>query len=109
MKKVYFYDCWVGCYVGEGEHEGGTCPDLLVTNVPDDIEDSDLFDYYLMGLCSGFCDHDVIEYKSREVKRQSKTRIPVKITSLEELENCYEEFIEVDFDELMEWIDEYFD
>jgi hypothetical protein len=56
--KVLFTDCWVGCYVGEGEYEGGCCPDILITNVPDDTEMSDLFDYYLMGLCEGFCDHD---------------------------------------------------
>ena len=109
MKKVLFTDCWVGYYVGEGEYEGDTCPDVLITNVPDDTEKSDLFKYYLMGLCEGFCDHDKIEYKGRVVKRPLKTRVPVKITSRDELEDCYEEFIEVDYDDLMEWIDEYFD
>jgi hypothetical protein len=109
MKKILFTDCWVGCYVGEGEYEGGCCPDLLVTSVPDDIEDSDLFDYYLMGLCSGFCGHDKIEYTSKVVKRRSKTRIPTKLTSRDELDDCNEEFIEVDFYDLIDWIDEYFD
>jgi hypothetical protein len=107
--KVLFTDCWVGCYVGEGEYEGGCCPDLLVTNVPEDVKECDLFSYYLMGLCSGFCDHDKIEYKSRVVKRQSKTRIPTKLTSRDELDDCNEEFIEIDFYDLIDWIDEYFD
>jgi hypothetical protein len=106
MKKVRFTNCWVGCYVGDGEYEGGSCPDVLITNVPDHIEDSDLFNYYLRGLCDGFCEYDVIEYKSKVVKRQSKTRIPTKITSRDELEDCCKEFIEVDFDELIDWIDE---
>ena len=104
MKKILFYDCWVGCYVGRGEYEGGTCPDILITNVPDDTEDSELFNYYLIGL-DGFCDYDKIEYKSKVVKRQSKTRIPIKITSRGELDNCNEKFIEVDFDDLIDWID----
>jgi hypothetical protein len=101
---LLFTDCWVGCYVGEGEYEGGCCPDLLITNVPDNLEDSDVFDYYLMGLCSGFCDHDKIEYKSKVVKRRPTKRVPVKITSLEELENCYKEFIELDYNDLEDWI-----
>jgi hypothetical protein len=104
MKKVRFTNCWVGCYVGDGEYEGGSCPDVLITNVPDHIEDSDLFNYYLMGLCDGFCEYEVIKYKSREVKRQSKTKIPTKITSLKELENCCKEFIEVDYNDLIDWI-----
>ena len=108
MKKILFTECWAGCYVGEGEYEGDTCPDILITNVPDDTEDSDLFDYYLMGLCEGFCGHDKIEYKSKVVKGRL-TRTPTKLTSREELETCYEEFLEVDYDDLMEWIDEYFD
>jgi hypothetical protein len=76
--------------------------------VPDDTEDSDLFDYYLMGLCNGFCGHDKIEYESKVVKRRP-TRIPTKLTSRDELEDCYEQFIEVDYDDLIDWIDEYFD
>lgn len=108
MKKVYFYDCWVGCYVGEGEYEGGTCPDVLITNVPENLDDSELFEYYLMGLCDGFCDHDKIEYQSKVVKRIPK-RVPVKITSLDELENCSLEFIEVDYNDLIDWIKVYFD
>lgn len=106
--RVLFTDCWVGCYVGDGEYEGGCCPDILITNVPDDIDESDLFSYYLMGLCDGFCDHDKIEYKSKVVKRQPK-RVPVKLTSKDELDDCNEEFIEVDFDDLIDWIDEYFE
>jgi hypothetical protein len=109
MKKILFTKCWVGVYVGDDCYEGGTCPDVLITNVPDDTEDSDLFNYYLMGLCDGFCEYEVIKYKSRVVKRQSKTKIPTKITSLKELDNCNEEFIEVDFNDLIVWIDEYFD
>lgn len=107
--KLLFTDCWVGCYVGEGDYEGGCCPDVLITNVPENLDHSDVFDYYLMGLCSGFCDHDKIEYKSRVVKRQSKTRIPTKLTSRDELEDCYKDFIEVDFYDLIDWIDEYLD
>lgn len=103
MKKILFTKCWVGCYVGGGEYEGGTCPDLLITNVPDNLEDSDVFEHYLMGLCSGFCGHDKIKYTSKVVKRRPK-RVPVKITSLKELENCYKEFIEVDHNDLEEWI-----
>jgi hypothetical protein len=102
--KILFTDCWVGCYVGEGKYEGGCCPDLLITNVPDNLEDSDVFEYYLMGLCSGFCDHDKIEYTSKVIKRRPTKRVPVKITSLEELENCYKEFIELDYNDLEEWI-----
>lgn len=104
MKKLLFTKCWVGCYVGDGEYEGGRCPDLLITNVPENLDDSDVFEYYLKGLCSGFCGHDKIEYTSKVVKRQSKTRVPVKITSLKELENCWKEFIELDYNDLEEWI-----
>lgn len=107
--NILFTDCWVGCYVGEGDYEGGTCPDLLLTNVPEGVEESDLFSYYLMGLCEGFCEHDKIEYKSKVVKRQSKTRIPNKITSLDDLNDCIEEFIEVDYNDLIDWIEEYFE
>lgn len=106
--KILFTDCWVGWDQGEGSYEGDCCPDLLITNVPENLEDSDVFDYYLMGLCSGVCDHDKIEYKSKVVKRRLK-RVPVKITSLKELEDCTEEFIEVDYDDLIDWIDKYFD
>jgi hypothetical protein len=102
--KILFTNCWVGCYVGGGEYEGGCCPDLLITNVPDNLEDSDVFEYYLMGLYSGFCGHDKIKYKSKVVKRQSKTRVPVKLTSPKELENCHKEFIELDYNDLEEWI-----
>lgn len=102
--KLLFTKCWVGCYVGDGEYEGGRCPDLLITNVPENLDDSDVFEYYLKGLCSGFSNHDKIEYKSKVVKRQSKTRVPVKITSLKELENCWKEFIELDYNDLEEWI-----
>jgi hypothetical protein len=104
MKKIRFSNCWVGVYVGDDSYEGGTCPDVVITNVPDDTEDSDLFNYYLMGLCDGFCEYDVIKYKSRVVRRQSKTRIPTKITSRDELDGCIEEFIEVDYNDLINWI-----
>jgi hypothetical protein len=107
--KVLFTDCWVGCYVGEGEYEGGCCPDILITGVPTFVDESDLFSYYLMGLCDGFCDHDKIEYKCKVVKRQSTKRVPVKITSKEELDDCNEEFIEVFYNDLIDWIDEYFE
>ena len=75
MKKILFYDCWVGCYVGGGEYEGGTCPDVLITNVPDDLEGSNLFDYYLIGL-DGFCDYDKIEYKSKVVNNLDIRPLP---------------------------------
>ncbi len=104
MKKIRFSNCWVGVYVGDDSYEGGTCPDVVITNVPDDTEDSDLFNYYLMGLCDGFCEYDVIKYKSRVVRRQSKTRIPTKITSHDELDGCIEEFIGVDYNDLINWI-----
>lgn len=107
--KVLFTNCWVGSYVGDDEYEGGCCPDCLVTNVPDDTDTDDLFSYYLMGLCEGFCDHDKIEYDSKIVKRQSKTRTPIKLTSPDELDDCTEEFIEVDYNDLVDWIDQYFD
>ena len=41
-------------------------------------------------------------------KRKLK-RVPVKLTSKEELDDCIESFIEVDFDDLIDWIDEYFE
>jgi hypothetical protein len=104
--NILFTDCWVGCYVGEGEYEGGTCPDCLITNVPEDVDTSELFEIYLMGLC-GFNEHDKIEYTTKEVKRLSKKRTPVKITSLSELYDSNEEFIEVDFNDLVDWIKEY--
>ena len=104
MKNYEFTKCWAGCYVGGGEYEGGCCPDVLITNVPDNIDDSDVFDYYLKGLCDGFSNHDKIKYKSKIVKRRSKTRIPVKLNSLKELMYCYKEYIELDYNDLEEWI-----
>jgi hypothetical protein len=108
MKKILFTDCWVGCYVGEGCYEGGTCPDILITNVPEHIEENDLFDYYLLGLC-GFFDYDKIHYKTKVLKRSLRTRTPIKITSSDELEDNNEEFIEVDFNDLINWIGGYFE
>ena len=89
MKKLLFTNCWVGCYVGGGEYEGGRCPDLLVTNVPDNLEDSDVFENYLMGLCDGFCGHDKIEYKSRVVKRRPK-RAKYLLTGLSPMKEIQE-------------------
>lgn len=104
--KFLFTDCWVGCYVGEGEYEGGCCPDLLITNVPDDMNTEDIFDMYLRCLCNGFDGHDKKEYFTQVVKRRSKTWNPTKIDSLNDLINCSEEFIEVDFNDLTNWLDE---
>ena len=104
--NILFTDCWVGWYQGEGSYEGGTCPDCLITNVPEEVDTSELFSIYLMGLC-GVNEHDKIEYKTKVVKRTSKKRIPVKITSLDELYECTEEFIEIDFDDLVDWVEEY--
>lgn len=105
--KILFTDCWVGWYVGDGNYEGGTCPDCLITNVSDNIDESDLFDLYLMCLCSGCNEHDQKDYTTKVVKRLPRGKTPIQITSLDELENCNEEFIKVDFNDLIEWVDEY--
>lgn len=105
---IIFTDCWVGFYQGDDIYEGGPCPDVLITDVPTDISDPELFRYYLMSLCHGFCDHDKIEYKSRKVLKQLE-RVPVPISYRKDLENCTEEFIEVCYFDLMYWIDEYLD
>lgn len=107
--KILFTDCWVGCYQGEDSYEGGTCPDLLVTNVPDEFDTDDIFDMYLLCLCDGFNEHDKKDYTSKIVKRMSKTLNPVKIDELTDLIDCNEEFIEVDFDDLINWIDYWLD
>ena len=105
--RILFTDCWVGCYQGEGSYEGGTCPDCLVTNVPEDVDTDELFDFYLTCLCCGFDGHDKKDYTTKMVKRLSQKRTPVKVTSLNRLENSNEEFIEVDFDDLIDWVEEY--
>lgn len=107
--EIMFTKCWVGEYQGEGSYEGDTCPDVLITNVPEGITEEDLFSYYLMGLCHGYCDYDKIKYKSKVVKVRSTTKTPIKITSKYQLEDCYDSFIEVDYLDLLNWIDEYLD
>jgi hypothetical protein len=105
--KILFTDCWVGCYQGEGSYEGGTCPDCLITNVPEDEDTDELFDIYLFCLCDGFNGHDKKNFETKVVKRTSKKRSPVQITSLNDLIDCSKEFIEIDYDDLIEWFDEY--
>lgn len=102
--KVLFTGCWVGCYQGEGSYEGGTCPDCLVTNVPEGVNHDDVFDMYLMCLCNGFNEYDKVIKTTKVVKRTS-TFSPTKIDSLNDLIDCDEEFIEVDFNDLINWID----
>ena len=104
MKTYEFTNCWVGSYVGGGEYEGGPCPDVLITNVNDNFEDSEVFDHYLMCYCDGFSNYDKIKYKSRIVTRRSKTRIPDKLNSLKELIHCDKEYIELDHNDLLDWI-----
>lgn len=106
--RILFTDCWVGCYQGGGSYEGGTCPDCLITNVPEDVDTDELFDIYLLCLCDGFNDHDKKDYTTKVVKRLPK-KIFVKITSLDEIVDCYEQSIEVDFDDLVDWFDELID
>lgn len=107
--KILFTDCWVGWDQGEGSYEGGGCPDCLVTNVPDDLDTDDIFDMYLLCLCNGLNDHDKKEFTTKVVKRMSKTLIPVKIDKVNDLIDCEEEFIEVDFNDLINWIDYWLD
>ena len=104
MKNYEFTKCWVGSYVGNGEYVGEGCPDVLITNVNDGFDDSEVFDHYLMCYSDGFSNYDKIKYKSRIVERRSKTRIPVKINSLKELIHCDKEYIELDYNDLEEWI-----
>jgi hypothetical protein len=106
--KVLFTNCWVGCYQGEGSYEGGTCPDCLITNVPEDVDTDELFDMYLMCLCDGFNGHDKKEYTTKVVKRTS-TKTRTTLDCLNDLIDCDEEFIEIDFNNLIEWTDEYED
>ena len=40
MKTYEFTKCWVGSYVGGGEYVGERCPDVLINNVPSEIEKS---------------------------------------------------------------------
>ena len=104
--KILFTKGWVGCYQGGGKYEGGCCPDLLVTNVPDDTETDDfeeIFDMYLWCLCDGFNNHDKKKYTSKIVKRKSKTWNPTKITDVNDLIYCNKEFVEVDYDDLVKW------
>jgi hypothetical protein len=105
--RILFTDCWVGCYQGEGSYEGGCCPDLLVTNVPDDFDSDDIeeiFDMYLLCLCDGWNNHDKKIYTSKVVKRRSKTWKPVKITDGLDLIYCNEKFVEVDYNDLTNWM-----
>ena len=103
MKTYEFTKCWVGSYVGGGEYVGEPCPDVLITNVPDIMDDSDVFDHFLMCYCDGFSNYDKIEYKSRIVNGRSKTRIPVKVNSLKELIHCDKDYIELDLNDLLDW------
>lgn len=100
--KVLFTECWVGWYVGEGSYEGGCCPDLLVTGVPEFEDTSDLFDMYLYLLCR--CnDHDKKEFETKIIKRCSRTDKPIEITSKDMLEDCNESFVKVMYNDLVEW------
>lgn len=99
--KVLFVDSWVGTYVGEGDYEGGTCPDILITNVPDDINTDHLFDMYLDVLCDGFHDYDEKDYEPEITDKDYPET--VVITSKDELVDCEEEFIQVDYNDLLKW------
>ena len=107
--KVLFTDCWVGCYQGEGSYEGGTCPDCLVTNVPDEVDTDDIFDMYLLCLCNGFNEHDKKNYITKLLKGTPRKKPFVEITSLNDLIDCNEESIKVDFNDLINWIDYWLD
>jgi len=82
---------------------------LLVTNVPDEVDTEDIFDMYLLCLCNGFDGHDKKEFNTKIVKRMSKTLTPIKIDDVNDLIDCEEEFIEVDFNNLINWIDYWLD
>jgi hypothetical protein len=98
--RVLFTDCWVGCYVGEGEYEGGTCPDILITNVPENEDVEDLFDKYLDVLCGTSC-HDQKEYEVSYYSKRGKK--PLKLTNRDDLVGCCEEYVEVDYNDLLDW------
>ena len=98
--EVLFYNCWVGCYVGDGEYEGGTCPDILITNVPEDEDIEGLFDKYLDVLCGTSC-QDEKEYEVSYSTTGKKK--PVKLTDRDELVDCFEEYVQVDYNDLLKW------
>lgn len=110
MKNILFKNCWVGTDVGNGEYEGGSCPDILITNVPDNIvteEDlEDLFDTYLY-VHIGFDDYEEKEFDSKILTTKYRGSVkPTQITKQEDLKDCWESFIEVDYQDLRKW---YFD
>ena len=106
--EILFTNCWVGDYQGEGSYEGNYCPDVLITNVPKGITRKDLFDYYLIGLNDGYYEYDKTKYKSKVITDSSTIEISSKITSKSQLKDCdSESLIEVDYNELLNWIDDY--
>lgn len=98
--NILFKNCWVGCYVGSGEYEGGTCPDILITNVPENEDIEGLFDKYLEVLCDTSC-QDKKEYDVRYSKLKNKQ--PVIITTKDDLVDCSEDYIQVNYNDLISW------
>ncbi len=105
--NILFEKCWVGVYVGDGQYEGGSCPDILVTNITeDDIDTDDLFDMYLELDCGTSCQEEKI-FKVKELKTKCRRKEkPVKITKREELSDCCKSFIEIDYTDLCNWYTE---
>ena len=104
MKNILFKNCWVGTYVGDGNYEGGTCPDVLITNVIDSgVTENDLFDYYLY-LLIGNNDQEKKEFDSKTLTTNYRGSVkPIQITKHDVLKDCWEPFIVVDYQDLYKW------
>lgn len=100
--KVTFKNCWVGTYVGDGNYEGGSCPDITITNVPNSKDLDELYDEYINVLTDDTIDYGEDEKEYDITKSYIRGKKPVKITKRHEIIECTEPYIEIDFKLLMD-------
>lgn len=105
MNYILFEKSWIGNYTGEGIYEGGPLPDILISNVPDSHHSIEtLFDMYVFLDCEGFDDHDKKDYKVKFLNNKPNRKVSFKkITDKNQLVDCDEESIEIDYVDLIKW------
>lgn len=99
---VTFKNCWIGTYVGDGCYEGGSCPDITITNVPESKDLDELFTEYINVYVDEITHLDEDEKEYDITKSYIRGKKPVKITKRCEIIDCIEPYIEIDFNFLMD-------
>jgi hypothetical protein len=102
MKNILLKNCWVGSYVGDGNYEGGSCPDILITEVPEDVSEKSLVEMYIMVQC-GDTDYDKISYDIKEYKTQPKNVNPVVLPHKHLVREYKADLISVSYENLHKW------